>query len=327
MKIIHYFIFAVLLFMVGCAPVQFSAVPQQKPTVLHQYELSVVDVDGNPLEGVTIEYTLKDGDRIVKSSSYTTTSDGLLRESLNVTTDPTYSYITTYKSKFQNDKEADQEKSAQAKSESTPKRLLTNKDIIQLVKTGLSEDIIVSLIRKSATKFDLTPEALIKLKQEGVGDLIIKAMIESSSVEVSQETAIGTVVVMSEIEEAEVEKVKLKFIYSHRGKFVFQKIDTPQRFELQEEVIGEKKDYLKEGLEVEGYFFEGKLISISLPPKVDLKVIEAPPGIKGDTKQGGTKTVVLETGKKINVPLFIEAGDIIRVNTEKGEYVERVKSS
>jgi len=87
--------------MVGCAPVQYSTVPQQKPTVLHQYELSVVDVDGNPLEGVTIEYTLKDGDRIVKSSSYTTTSDGLLRESLNVTTDPTYSYITTYKSKFE----------------------------------------------------------------------------------------------------------------------------------------------------------------------------------------------------------------------------------
>ena len=130
-----------------------------------------------------------------------------------------------------------------------------------------------------------------------------------------------------EIEEAEVEKVKLKFIYSHRGKFVFQKIENSQRFELQEEVIGEKKDYLKEGLEVEGYFFEEKLISISLPPKVDLKVIEAPPGIKGDTKQGGTKTVILETGKKINVPLFIEAGDIIRVNTQKGEYVERVKSS
>jgi len=130
-----------------------------------------------------------------------------------------------------------------------------------------------------------------------------------------------------EIEEAEVEKVKLKFIYSHRGKFVFQKIENSQRFELQEEVIGEKKDYLKENLEVEGYFFEGKLISISLPPKVDLKVIEAPPGIKGDTKQGGTKTVVLETGKKINVPLFIKAGDIIRVNTEKGEYVERVKAS
>jgi len=110
----------------------------------------------------------------------------------------------TSKSKFQNDKGSDQQESAQAKSESTPERLLTNKDIIQLVKAGLSEDIIVSLIRKSATRFDLTPEALIELKQEGVGDLIIKAMIESSSVEVSQEIAIGTVVVMSEIEEAEV---------------------------------------------------------------------------------------------------------------------------
>ena len=100
MKTVYCSIFAVLLFMMGCAPVQYSTVPQQKPTVLHQYELSVVDVDANPLEGVKIEYAVKDDDRIVKSSSYTTTSDGLLRESLNVTTDPTYSYITTYKSKF-----------------------------------------------------------------------------------------------------------------------------------------------------------------------------------------------------------------------------------
>ena len=100
MKTVYCSIFAVLLFMVGCAPVQYSTVPQQKPTVLHQYELSVVDVDVNPLEGVKIEYKVKVDDRIVKSSSYTTTSDGLLRESLNVTTNPTYSYITTYKSKF-----------------------------------------------------------------------------------------------------------------------------------------------------------------------------------------------------------------------------------
>ena len=107
MKTIHYSILAVLLFMVGCAPVQYSTVPQQKTTVLHQYELSVVDVDGNPLEGVTIEYTLVDhiedyylnyDGRIVKSRLCTTSSDGLIRDSLNITTE--YYYIERIKSEF-----------------------------------------------------------------------------------------------------------------------------------------------------------------------------------------------------------------------------------
>lgn len=96
MKTIYFSIIAVLLLILGCVPIQYSTVPR-----LHKYELSVVDVDGNPLEGVTIEYTLKDVDRIVKSSTYTTTSDGLLRESLNVTPDPAYRYLTSYKSKFE----------------------------------------------------------------------------------------------------------------------------------------------------------------------------------------------------------------------------------
>ena len=67
-----------------------------------------------------------------------------------------------------------------------------------------------------------------------------------------------------------------------------------------------------------------QVISVELPVKVDLTVTEAPPGIKGDTATGGTKSVTLETGAKVNVPLFINEGDIIRVNTETGEYVERV---
>jgi len=70
---------------------------------------------------------------------------------------------------------------------------------------------------------------------------------------------------------------------------------------------------------------EGKIINISLPIKVFLKVTEAPPSFKGDTAQGGTKTVTLETDAQINVPLFVEEGDIIEVNTETGEYVRRVE--
>jgi elongation factor P len=76
---------------------------------------------------------------------------------------------------------------------------------------------------------------------------------------------------------------------------------------------------------LDGLKFKEKIINVALPIKVRLKVIDAPPGIKGDRSQPGTKQVTLETGAKINVPLFIEAGDIIEVNTETGEYVRRVE--
>lgn len=127
-------------------------------------------------------------------------------------------------------------------------------------------------------------------------------------------------------EEAELEKIEIKFLYSHRGKFCFSEIqNSAKRFELEEEQIGELVKFLKLNQTLAGIKFQGKFINIVLPIKVHLKVTEAPPGIKGDRAQGGTKTVTLETGAKINVPLFIESSDIIEVNTETGEYVRRVE--
>jgi len=127
-------------------------------------------------------------------------------------------------------------------------------------------------------------------------------------------------------EEAEIEKVAVKFIFQKRGKYNFCEVDDPsKRFEIGEEKIGEGAKFLKPGMILEGLKFGDKIINVSLPIKVKLKVIEAPPGIKGDRSQPGTKQVILETGAKINVPLFIEAGDIIEVNTETGEYVRRVE--
>ena len=129
-----------------------------------------------------------------------------------------------------------------------------------------------------------------------------------------------------EFEEAEIEKIKVKFLYSHRDKFFFCRENEPStRFELPKEVIGDSFIYLKPNEIVEGIQFKNKIINISLPIKVQLKVKEAPPGVKGDRAQGGTKTVTLETGATINVPLFIETGDIIEINTEKGEYVRRIE--
>ena len=107
MKSVHFPIIAFLFLMAGCAPVQYSTVPQQKPTVpqqkptvSHQYELSVVDVDGNPLPGVKVDYELKDNERLVESTSYVTKSDGKVSASLTATPDPQFTYSTFYKSEF-----------------------------------------------------------------------------------------------------------------------------------------------------------------------------------------------------------------------------------
>lgn len=127
-------------------------------------------------------------------------------------------------------------------------------------------------------------------------------------------------------EEAEIEKIKAKFLYAHRNKFVFCKEGDPaSRFELTKESIGFTTQFLKPNQSVEAIQFKGKIINIILPIKVQLKVIEAPPGVKGERAQAGTKPVTLETGAIINVPLFIETGDIIEVNTETGEYIKRVE--
>ena len=126
-------------------------------------------------------------------------------------------------------------------------------------------------------------------------------------------------------EEAELKKIEVKFLYSHRGKFYFSEVKSPaKRFELEESQIGEGAKFLKANKVLNAIMFKEKIINVVLPIKVQLKVTEAPPGIKGDRAQGGNKSVTLETGAKINVPLFIERGDIVEVNTETEEYVRRI---
>lgn len=127
-------------------------------------------------------------------------------------------------------------------------------------------------------------------------------------------------------QEADVEKFQAKFIYSNRGKHVFSEANNPsQRFELTKEQLGKGVSFLKSNEIVEGLRFEGKVININLPLKVQLRVIDSPPGVRGDRAQGGTKTVALETGAFIQAPLFVQTNDVIEVNTEKGEYVRRVQ--
>lgn len=129
-----------------------------------------------------------------------------------------------------------------------------------------------------------------------------------------------------QFEEAEVEKMTAKFLYTHKDKYFFSKENDPSsRFELTRELIGQAANFMKPNEVVEGLVYQGNILSISLPIKVNLKVTEAPPGTKGDRAQSGTKTVKLETGAEIQAPLFVEQGDVLEINTETGEYVRRVE--
>ncbi|MBU2632899.1 elongation factor P [Patescibacteria group bacterium] len=130
------------------------------------------------------------------------------------------------------------------------------------------------------------------------------------------------------IKEADIENKNVKFLYSNKGEFWFCAPNNPkERFKLGEEIIGDGARFLKGNSIVQVSLFGEKIIDVILPVKVDLKVVEAPPAVKGNTAQGVTKQVKLETGEYVTVPIFINQGDIIRVNTEKGEYVERVSKT
>ena len=127
-------------------------------------------------------------------------------------------------------------------------------------------------------------------------------------------------------DEAEIEKKTVKFLYNNRGEFWFCELNDPsKRFSLDVEIIGNAVKFLKQNVEVIADYFEGKIINIEVPIKLDLKVIETPPGIRGDTASGGSKPATLETGAIVNVPFFVNVGDVVRVNTEIGAYVERME--
>lgn len=126
-------------------------------------------------------------------------------------------------------------------------------------------------------------------------------------------------------EEAELEKKKINFLYTNRGEYWFtEEHDPSKRFKLEENMLGVGVKFMKPNSLVTALYFEEKVIGVELPIKVELKVTEAPPAVKGDTAKGGNKMITLETGAEITAPLFVAPGDIVRINTETGEYVERV---
>ncbi|MBU6430834.1 MAG: elongation factor P [Patescibacteria group bacterium] len=127
------------------------------------------------------------------------------------------------------------------------------------------------------------------------------------------------------VEEAEIIAREIKYLYTNKGEYWFAEINDPsKRFKLDADMVGAQGKFLKQNSIVKALVFDEEIIGLKLPIKVELKVTEAPPAVKGDTVTGGSKQITLETGAVINAPLFVNEGDVIRVNTETEQYAERV---
>ncbi len=126
------------------------------------------------------------------------------------------------------------------------------------------------------------------------------------------------------IERAYVEKKKMQYLYNDGEYYHFMDLENYEQYSLPKEAIKDIVKFLKENIEVLGTIYEGTPITVELPNFIELKVVETEPGFKGDTASGGGKPATLETGAVIQVPFFVNVGDVVKIDTRTGEYVERV---
>lgn len=125
-------------------------------------------------------------------------------------------------------------------------------------------------------------------------------------------------------QEADIAEKQMQYLYHDGESLIFMDAETYDQNPIGNDVLGDAVDYLLENLQVEVLFWNGKPVNIQLPNYIEAKVTKSDPGIKGDTSSGANKPATIESGATLNVPLFIEEGDVIRVDTRTGEYSERV---
>jgi elongation factor P len=127
------------------------------------------------------------------------------------------------------------------------------------------------------------------------------------------------------MEQAILERKKMNFLYNQGGEYVFMDMESYDQVEIPAAALGSSVKYLKDNTEVEVCTHKGNVIGVDLPSFMELEVVETDPGLKGDTASGGSKPAKVETGAVVNVPLFVNIGDKIRVDTRTDTYLERVK--
>lgn len=157
-------------------------------------------------------------------------------------------------------------------------------------------------------------------KQGRQGGVMATKMKNLKSGAVIQKTFQGN----DKLAPADVGYKKCQYLYGDGSNYTFMDLASYDQFELSADMVGDIVKYLNEGQEVDAMVFGDEPIGINLPPTIESKVVETIPGVKGDTATGGTKPATLESGATVNVPLFINEGDSVKINTDSGEYMERV---
>ncbi|MFS0865624.1 elongation factor P [Fredinandcohnia sp. 179-A 10B2 NHS] len=125
------------------------------------------------------------------------------------------------------------------------------------------------------------------------------------------------------VAKAQIENRRMQYLYANGDQHVFMDNESYEQLELPESAIEYELKFLKENMEVQIMMFQAETLGVELPNTVELKVVETEPGIKGDTASGGTKAAVLETGLSVQVPFFINEGDVLIINTNEASYVSR----
>jgi elongation factor P len=147
----------------------------------------------------------------------------------------------------------------------------------------------------------------------------MKNLESGAMLERTYKSGVSTGVMKPDLEEKEVE-----YMYADPEGFNFMDQSSYESIHVRTDQVGDSANYLQEGIKLELLYYKGNPISIELPNFVELAVTQTDPGLKGDTASGGLKKAIMETGLQVNVPLFIKEGEVLRIDTRTGEYVERV---
>jgi len=173
-----------------------------------------------------------------------------------------------------------------------------------------------------AIKYNGNTAMVLEVHHRTPGNLraFVQAIIRYINTGKSADVRFGST---DKVELVEIDRKQLEFSYKDRNGYHFMDPETYETVSLQENLIGDSKDYFVENLTVQVLYAEGKPVQIELPASVNLKIVESPEGLRGDTASNVTKPAKLETGKTINVPLFIKEGETIKIDTRTGAYMGR----
>jgi elongation factor P len=173
-----------------------------------------------------------------------------------------------------------------------------------------------------AIKYNGNAAVVLEVHHRTPGNLraFVQAIIRYINTGKSADVRFGST---DKVELVEVERKQLDFSYKDKEGYHFMDPETYDTITFQEDFVGGAKDYLVENLEVQVLYAEGKPVEIELPSSVSLKVVESAEGLRGDTASNVTKPALLESGKSVNVPLFIKEGELIKIDTRTGAYMGR----